>query len=365
MKHILFISHARGLHGAERVLVQAVKACVAFGARVTVVMPSIVPDEGLEKVLLSIRGVQILSLPYRAAGIHYLRTQLVLAYNFPTLLRLKKFVEHERVDMIYSNSVVTVLGVELSLITGVRHVWHWHEPVSPLYGWHFSLKSLYRRWVSYTHTVLCISHRMCDEWQAMLQTPFRAEVVYDPVRTVTPKKNDIHSTLRIGYVGQYEQRKNIPMLIHAFSRFHRINSNSELWICGAKDKAEKARWETTYDIPSVCFERHIDDVASFYQAIDILALPSLSESWGLVAIEAMQAGVCVLMTSVSALSELYTHGEDCLFLSPEDEQAWVEAFDYCTDERVRTTIAQNGQAKTKALNFTEHFDHQIQTLLCK
>jgi len=365
MRHILFISHARGLHGAERVLVQAVKACAATGVRVTVVVPSIVPDEGLENALRAIRGVQTISLPYRAAGIHRLRTWLVCLYNIPTLLRLKQFVKRENVDVIYSNSTVTVLGAELAHRTGVRHVWHWHETVSPLYGWHCSLRSLYCRWVGYNHTVLCVSHRQYEEWQAELQIPFRAEVVYNPVQTIASKEKILHSTLRIGFMGQFEQRKNIPMLIRAFSRFHRENPQSELWICGAKDEGEKARWEAMYDISGVYFKLHTSDVSSFYHTIDILALPSLYESWGLVAVEAMQAGVCVILTSESALNELYTHGEDCLFLSPENEDAWVEAFDYCFDPTVRTKIARNGQNRTKALTFTEQFDQQIQTLLCE
>ena len=73
MSHILFISHARGVHGAEAVMVQAIKACAAKGARVTLVVPSIVPDEGLEEALSGI-SVQVLPLPYRAAGVHALRT---------------------------------------------------------------------------------------------------------------------------------------------------------------------------------------------------------------------------------------------------------------------------------------------------
>lgn len=74
MSHILFISHARGMHGAETVMIQAIKACVARGARVTLVVPAIVPDEGLEAMVADIPHLTLLSLPYRALGVHALRT---------------------------------------------------------------------------------------------------------------------------------------------------------------------------------------------------------------------------------------------------------------------------------------------------
>ena len=100
MSHILFISHSRSMHGAETVMIQAVKACVARKARVTVVVPSIVPDEGLEKALNSIHGVQILPLPYRTAGGNMLRTHLVRLYNFGALRSLARFIEQEQVSAI-------------------------------------------------------------------------------------------------------------------------------------------------------------------------------------------------------------------------------------------------------------------------
>ena len=68
MRHILFISHARGIHGAEAVIVRAAKACAATGAKVTVVVPSLVEDAGMEQALSGIERLQVLALPYRAAG---------------------------------------------------------------------------------------------------------------------------------------------------------------------------------------------------------------------------------------------------------------------------------------------------------
>ena len=110
MRHILFISHARGAHGAETVMVQAIRACIARGARVTLVVPSIVPDEGLEAMVAELPNLSILCLPYRAIGGHALRTPWVRAFNRSTLRRLIAYVRREAVDTIYSNTSISILA---------------------------------------------------------------------------------------------------------------------------------------------------------------------------------------------------------------------------------------------------------------
>lgn len=362
MKHILFISHARGTHGAERVMTEAIRACRQAGARITVVVPSIVADEGLD-ALLNTMQVKVLALPYRAAGKHALRTLLVRAYNLRALRTLSRYVKKEHVDTIYSNSSVTVIGADLAQRTRVRHIWHWHESVNPLYGWHPSLRSLYRRMAQEAH-VLFISRRQQEEWTKALGTVLAGTIVYNPIRSLAIPKKEVHEGLRIGYIGRWETRKNIPMLLRVFARFHRINPQSELWICGAANEAERHLWERTYEQEGVSFLLHTEDVAMRYRQLDILAIPSLSESWGLVAVEAMQAGIAVLCTDQSGLNECYTDGVDCFLLPPTDEQAWVDALVLYSDATVRTKMAKHGQETTKQLAFNTRFDQQIQTIVC-
>lgn len=364
MSHILFISHARGAHGAEIVMTQALRACTARGARVTLVVPSLVPDEGLEAMLADIPNLSVLCLPYRAIGGHALRTLWVRAFNSPALRRLIAYVRQEAVDTIYSSTSITILGADLARRTHVRHVWHWHEAVSSLYGWHPSLRPLYRRAVQQAQ-VLFISRLQQEEWTKALGLAITGTLVYNPIRSFAVQEKEAHKGLRIGFIGRWEKRKNIPMLLHIFARFHRINPQSGLWICGAQDEAERQRWEQTYPQEGVSFMLHTNDVAAFYSRLDLLAMPSISESWGLVAVEAMQAGVAVLCTDQSGLKEYYTDGVDCLFLPPTDEQAWIEALVRYSDEHERKTIALAGQKKTLQLINHSSFDAQITLLLCE
>lgn len=368
MSHVLFISHARGIHGAEAVMVQAVKACAAKGARITVVVPSIVPDEGMDEVLRGIPNVQVMALPYRAAGVHACRTALVRMYNSYALGRLKSYVLQEKVDVIYSNTSITILGAALAKATGVRHVWHWHEPVDKRFGWHPSLKGLYARLAQCADTIVCISHQQQQEWQQTLDIALpHAQIIYNPIKPIAVAKPVAHEGICIGFIGHFEERKNLPLLVHTFEQLHAQYPNTKLSLCGALGEEDHRYIETMTVLraPFVEILPQTSDVASFYSTIDILVLPSWRETMPLVVLEAMQAGVCVLQTDQSGMKELIEGGKESLFFSPYEPEALSALLTRCMDTDYRQQIAKAGQQKALHLVNNQSFDQQIQTLLCE
>lgn len=370
MSHILFISHARGLHGAESVMMQAVKACVKKGARVTVVVPSVVPDAGMKEELKKIEGVRVMALPYRAAGIHKWRTWAVMGYNWYTLCRLARFVRREQVTTIYSSSSITILGAALAQRTGVRHIWHFHEPVDERFGWHPSLKKLYVPFIRQADTIICISHKQQQEWEQALGIQLsNARIIYNPMKRICPMKSkeSVHDDgCTIGFVGHFEERKNIPLLVHTFERIYQRFPTSRLLLCGALD--EKDRWyvEKLTDLrtPVVEILPQTPDVVKFYGRIDILVLPSWRETMPLVVLEAMQAGVCVLQTNQSGMNELLEDAKETLFFSPDKPEKLLALLVRCMENDYRCSIARAGQEKAMKLVKNQSFDEQIQQLLC-
>ncbi len=370
MSHILFISHARGLHGAEAVMVQAAKACSACGARVTVVVPSIVPDEGLEKALQGIRNLQIMPLPYRAAGGDMLRTHLVRFYNWRALCKLARYAQREGVTAIYSNTSITILGAELAKRLHVRHIWHWHEPVDERFGWHFTMVEYYQRLAQATDTIVCISQKQKQQWSEELDLPLtNAQVVYNPIKKIafTPEaRHAFHRGARIGFIGHFEERKNLPLLLRTFVDLHDREPDTSLLLCGAIDERDRYYVEQMMDLrePVLTIMQQTPDVAKFYNHIDILVLPSWSETMPLVILEAMQAGVCVLQTNRSGMTELLEAGTETLFFSPDKPEELEHLLMQCMDADYRRSIAETGQKKALQLVNNQSFDDQITRLLC-
>ena len=369
MKKILCISHSCGLHGAEQVLIAAIKILIEAGCKVWVVLPSIAQENELKNELINIIGKEhILLLPYRSAGKSLVRTKLVELYNIYSVLFLRNFIRTNSIDVIYSNTSVNILGAQLARLTKTKHIWHFHEPVSSLYGWTDSLKNLYRKFINKQPCkIIFISNKQQKDWEQTLAVHLPSAIIYNPVAPfILPANTNPHKCLRIGFAGHFEQRKNISLLINAFLNFHKSYHDSELWLCGVKDEEERQRLQSQYtDNSNILFIIHTKDMGTFYRELDIFALPSFSETMPLVSIEAMRAGVCVLQTTESGLSEIYENGKDCFFLSPTDESAWVSAFKKCTDNTFRTTIAENGRRKTQSNDFNGQFKQKILNTICE
>jgi glycosyltransferase-like protein len=64
-----------------------------------------------------------------------------------------------------------------------------------------------------------------------------------------------------------------------------------------------------------------DRIPSLYQAADVLTFPSVKEGWGLVALEAMAAGLPVLASDLPVFREYLCSEENALLVDPLDEAA--------------------------------------------
>ena len=70
---------------------------------------------------------------------------------------------------------------------------------------------------------------------------------------------------------------------------------------------------------------HIPDIGRYYQAADLVVIPSLSEGSPNVLLEAMAAGIPVVATPVGGIPEIVTHGESALLVPPQNPGAMAEA----------------------------------------
>ncbi|MHB8831317.1 MAG: glycosyltransferase family 4 protein [Patescibacteria group bacterium] len=136
-----------------------------------------------------------------------------------------------------------------------------------------------------------------------------------------------------GIVGQFvlalgtvEPRKNLAMLIRAWKK---SGGALDLVIAGRNGwKFEDATREIKSLTSSEASRFHRiedlndDDKRQLLMAASIVVVPSLDEGFGLVALEALQAGTRVIASNRGALPEVV--GQDGVLLDPEDEKAWTD-----------------------------------------
>jgi glycosyltransferase involved in cell wall biosynthesis len=119
------------------------------------------------------------------------------------------------------------------------------------------------------------------------------------------KNNDIW----IGFSGRVAKEKGIEVLINAISSLNN-QSNYKLVIAGPHGKEVAGESEYYLQILRLLKEKHIkheffgclnkDKLGAFYQAIDILVLPSINqtEAFGMVQVESMLSGTPVIASNL-------------------------------------------------------------------
>lgn len=96
----------------------------------------------------------------------------------------------------------------------------------------------------------------------------------------------------------------------------------------------------------------LDDILSLLSAADVIAIPSRREGQGIVALEAMAAGVPIVASRIGGLSDMLTDGETALLVPPDDPDALAAAFSRLkSDSRLRGKLVENAAPLVR-----EHYD---------
>jgi D-inositol-3-phosphate glycosyltransferase len=171
------------------------------------------------------------------------------------------------------------------------------------------------------------------------------------------------------FVGRIEQIKGIDVLLRAlgllFIRRPDLRSDVCLLVVGgALDPGDDApETEKILELRRLVHEHRMEanvnfvgsldqeNLALYYAAADLCAVPSLTESFGLVALEAMACGTPVVGTRVGGLQTLIEHGESGLLVPAGDYQALADAIEQVlTDHRLRMHLAHG--ARDRAEHYT-------------
>lgn len=147
--------------------------------------------------------------------------------------------------------------------------------------------------------VVCVSEdirELCIKMHGI--PPEKCVVVHNGINAsiFNPKPKFTGDTVRIGFAGRLEYGKGLPYLIEV-AQWVAAQSKVSLVIATISEIPEALQ-----GLPNVSIMGGVspEDMAAFYDKIDIFILPSLFEGFELVTLEALASGVSVLGTEVGA-----------------------------------------------------------------
>jgi glycosyltransferase involved in cell wall biosynthesis len=148
---------------------------------------------------------------------------------------------------------------------------------------------------------------------------------------VTPSPSQSANGIRysIGSIGRYEARKGHETLIRAMVPILKEFPQAELTIAGHDPLGYGTllkRMIAELDLePHVHLVGFMSDKDAFFAEIDVFAFASLSEGFGIVLLEAMEAGKPSVVSDISPLTDIICPGVSGLAARREDPQSFANA----------------------------------------
>jgi glycosyltransferase involved in cell wall biosynthesis len=170
---------------------------------------------------------------------------------------------------------------------------------------------------------------------------------------------------RVIAVGNVLPRKNLVVLGAAVAALRSAGSEIELRVVGTiSDEGRPIQQRLQRMLgAAVSFSGYVSDpeLASEYAAADLLAFPSFFEGFGIPAVEAMYAGVPVLVSDAGSLPEVV--GEAGVTISPSDTDAWAAAMGRVIyDPGYRRKLTDRGEQRARSLSWRSSARTVLDTL---
>jgi glycosyltransferase involved in cell wall biosynthesis len=159
------------------------------------------------------------------------------------------------------------------------------------------------------------------------------------VGTVEPRKNV--DGLLDGYARLLSRRPDAPRLVIA----GRVDPGAETLLAAAARPPLAGRVECRGYVPA-------EEREGLYKGAQALILPSFDEGFGIPALEAMSAGVPVIVSNRGALPEVV--GDAGLYIEPDDAESIASALGRVIgDPGIRATCARRGLERARQFTWTQ------------
>lgn len=162
---------------------------------------------------------------------------------------------------------------------------------------------------------------------------------------------------RVLFVGRLDERKGFPTAVEAFSLLAARAPDVRLVAVGDGPDARAVE-----DVPHAIRQRIVlvgrvpnEALHAYLAAADLLVAPSVGgESFGVVLLEAMAAGLPVVASAIPGYDEVVEHGVDGLLVPPRRPQALAAAIErVLSDRRLAEDLGRAGRRRASRYGWDE------------
>lgn len=320
---ILYVAHTSGIGGASVALINLIKGMQnKYGVFIAVACPE---PKGYLVDKLNEMNVTVFTPPRRYNGFFvfpkvknpllWIKAMIGLIVRyFWGVIFLSKVVKNFRPDIIHTNSSACVVGLDVAKMKRIPHVWHIREFIDTGFDWTFipSNKSLYKRMYCKGNFNIAITKSVYDHFHLRKCDKY----IYDGVIDTNRKINDATKLdfPYFLYVGNITRSKGVDVLIEQYLIFHKIDKKLHLVLAGPLERNIDFCDEMKHAIKEDKSSEFVhwlgkrDDVYELMKGALALIVPSRSEGFGFITVEAMYNKCLVIGHNIEGLKEQFDKG---------------------------------------------------------
>ncbi|MBN2457218.1 MAG: glycosyltransferase [Sedimentisphaerales bacterium] len=336
----MFVSHAAGLSGSEKCLLALLK-----GLDKDKFEPlALLPEDGQLKQKLEELRIKTFVYPVErwiAYSLEHSKRHFKKVFGgLPRRVRfLSKLIRKEKIDVVYSNSIIVIDDAIAAKINGVPHIRHIHNflvdnpylrPYLPMPLTSVLLKTLSSEIIAVSDAV-----KRNFNFKRLRHYDRKVKVVHNGIDVdeftagiAACKEEDLRTELGlrretriVTSVGRYQEEKGIREFIQAAKTVTAVVENVMFVLVGYKyqrtfDEFKKLAVELGLQ-ESIRFLEFRENIFPVYKSTDLLVSASWIEACPLNIIEAMAAGKPVVATRCGGSEELVVDGETGFLVSPK------------------------------------------------
>lgn len=293
-----------------------------------------------------------------------------LNINVPSVLRMLKQVYEYNPDEIYISTPgpVGILGLMISRMLGteIKGIYHTDftmeadaiiaEPAIS------SLIEQYSRWFFNQFDTLLVPTR---EYMQLLKErgyryrhmeQFRRGLRTEHFKPMRRKETQQQKKAKLLYVGRISKDKNLDFLLESYRQLKNVNPDISLTLAGIGPYLEEMQREYS-GLSDISFLGQVpyNKLPELYNEHDLFLFPSITDTFGMVVLEAQACGIPALVSNVGGPKEIVIDGETGFIIPVDETQAWVDRIAdlVCDINGPRTHWQQLGQAARTRIE--EHY----------
>ena len=374
---VLMLHVATDLYGSSKILFLVAKKLREEGHEVHLVVSEDGPLlDVFKKIGATTSIIRLGVLRKRYMNVYGLlnRARVLLS----ALVQLRKLIQSEKIDLIYTNTTPVIIGGVLSKLTGVPNVWHLHEIMDPPRSMvHRIFGSIIK---ATSKKVIAVSDAVYQNWLPSIGAE-KLVRIYNGIPIET--SSSIHSTIReelnlasnellIGMIGRLNLHKGQFYFLDIAKELIKKNNALKFVLVGDAFSGYEYLYEKLEDsIKNAGLEKHVfylgyrTDISQIMKGLDIFVLPSIKpDPFPTVVLEAMSLEIPVIATAQGGALEQVLDGVTGIHIPIDNPSFSAEKMEpLLLDATLRKSYGKKGKERVEEHYALEVFEKNIYQLI--